>query len=334
ISNVRVVNARFELIDDIINPEDPNLFSGSAIYSVATKPTPATLLVGGYTPNGGYNTSEVTFKNCKRSVFAYDHVSTDIQYTKSENITLNSIDLQFTYSMPHFIDHNEFTEANVGINVFECENSGLLIISNNTYYLDPNSGTPTYLRRGIYLDNVISGNSNLSISGNRIEGTRIGIRVRNISDAAITLNEVTPQITGGTVNKFGIYLTRCARSRVIQNNIIRTASIPIQRIKAMIGVRIDGCQGSLIYKNTTLGIGKGHYCFGNNSATYYYCNLMDDCIEGIFMEAATLPDQGAATTMPSDNQWKNMGGNLRINETAPTGNTFKWFHRGIFGDPA
>lgn len=241
ISNMTIVNAGFEMIDDAVNPEDPNLLSGIAIFSVASKPTPATLDVGGYTPNGGFNTSEVTFKNCKRSVLAYDHVSTNIQYTRSENITLNSIDLQFSYSMSHFIDYNEFIGANVGINVFECENSGVLTISNNTYYLDPNSGTPTYLRRGIYLDNVISGNSNLSITGNRIEGSRIGIRVRNISDASITLNEVTPQTTGGTVNKFGIYLTRCARTRVVQNNVFRTASIPIQRIKAMTGIRIDRC---------------------------------------------------------------------------------------------
>lgn len=60
---------------------------------------------------------------------------------------------------------------------------------------------------------------------------------------------------------------------------------------------------------------------------------MDDCIEGIFMEAATLPDQGAATTMPSDNQWKNMGSNLRINETSSTGIQFTWYHRGVLNDP-
>lgn len=332
-SNLRVVNAGFELIDDNINPEDPILFSGSAIYSVATKPTPTTLIVGGYTPIGGNNTSEVTFKNCKRSVLAYDHVSTDIQYTKSENITLNSIDLQFTYFMPHFIDHNDFVEANVGINIFKCENSGLLTISNNNYFLAPYSGSSTYLRRGIYIDNVIPSNCNLNISGNRIDGARIGIRLRHINDGTVIQNVIYPQTSGGTASKFGIYLTRCLRSRVIQNGIFRVISIPIQRIESMRGIRIDGCQGSIVHKNTTLGMGKGHYCFGNNSDTYYYCNIMDDCIEGIFMEAATLPSQGAATTMPSDNQWKNMGANIRINETAPTGNAFVWYHRGIFNDP-
>nr|MBA3283776.1 T9SS type A sorting domain-containing protein [Nitrosopumilus sp.] len=210
---------------------------------------------------------------------------------------------------------------------------GMLTISNNIYFLGPNSGTPTFLRRGIYVDNVISSNANLNISGNSIDGTRIGIRVRNISDGTVTQNQIYPQTTGGTVNKFGIYLTRCARSRVIQNNILRTVSIPIQRIEAMRGIRIDGCQGSLILSNTTLGMGKGHYCFGNNSDTYYYCNIMDNCIEGIFMEAATLPDQGAATTTPSDNQWINMGSNLRVIETSPTGNFFTWYHRGIFNNP-
>ncbi|MBP9135028.1 MAG: T9SS type A sorting domain-containing protein [Saprospiraceae bacterium] len=335
-SNLEVVNCNFVFVDDVLFPEDPNLITGTAIYSESEKPYPRNLVVGGYTLDAnGDNTSLVSFRDCKRSILAFKHISTDIQYTQCDFNSYTAIDIQFGYSQPHYLFGNKITDSNVGINLYECQNSTSSVITKNEYILGGNSGTPTYLRRGIYVDNVLASLMNLTISNNYVEGARIGIRCRFVNLPIIINNIVYPQLTGGTTSKFGIYLTRCEWARVFNNTVTRTANIPIQRIQSMIGIRIDGCKSGTIQENTTIGMGKGHYCFGNSAATYYTCNTMDNCLEGLFMDAATLPPQGTAT-FPLGNKWINMGsgpgGNLRVSGIAAV--PVSYYHPGLLLDPA
>jgi PKD repeat protein len=234
------------------------------------------------------------------------------------------------------ISTNKFTKCNKGIYTFNVAST----ISNNNfqygtseaiYCKDPKTNTSitsnkvgssgtNYVNDAIKVECVQPTILNLNIAGNDpLWVGDNGINVINCKSSSTmqvsvqTANKIYFK-SGNLIGRYGIRTQNCQGIKVLENIVAfypPTYPIPAPLSnKTMFGISTENTEGAIISGNQILGAGAGINITGNCNTTLYYCNVLNSCYFGFYLNtSASITQQGGPGSpgLSSHNSWPGTG---------------------------
>lgn len=183
---------------------------------------------------------------------------------------------------------------------------------------------------GIYVQNPLLQQMNLTIQGNDIKNHRIGIGLISVSGLSSTkpLVENNMITFANSANTFsanskhvGIALQGCNNVRVKLNTIKRNGTVNAAMVQNLRGIYLKNSQNCTIGSgNFMFRMGSGIDAEGADNGSILACNDFERCWEGIHYSATTIGHQTPGG-VSQHNRWKNnsgpskMDGNVVVNPT-------------------
>jgi hypothetical protein len=283
--------------------------------------------------NNASTSAEINFNTMKNfrgtGIHLFDYTNCTVNITN--NILLEMKSVMVPVALPGTIT-TLITESGIGIVSINNTNS-LANILTNKINKDPSIASFNG-EAGIYCTNT-SGviNGSMNINENKIEWTKYGIITQNLKLHAIRNNNITYRFTS-PINAYGIWNVNGNQYYVYQNTIQVDATVSVPPAIAYetksIGIYDNNCYGAIHYNNSIYGMGSAIRLRNTLPVAYLKCNLMNKCHTGLYIENASLPNQGTAT-LPQDNQWgsTSMSCTLGVRRIGTGVTTF--FHRNATG---
>ncbi len=344
---------------DILSPAFPCMSQqGCGIYARGNT-------AKGYRINVGNNSpSELCrFIHCRIGILERTNCYGEIRANVFEHCD-NGIINQYCSRYSNLVKGNSFEDFKRGIYFFNAVNQsqyGLEIYENifNTSVTTFNSNT--YGKQAINVTNAVSAATNLWVTGNVINYSRVGIFVRNVWEPcnirSNTINfDILPHDAQNIGRHHGIV---CENDNGLQidANYIRwknQPNAPMGFINYMNGITVNNSTNNTvisggIFENkigpypavnsgSTYGMGSGINISGDCMGLSLYCNKMNRCEEGVTFRNASLGPQGYQdhqqnwyTNGNTFSYTPNQGGNFRIGGTVFS--QVHWPYIGGIDDP-
>lgn len=328
-------NVRFTQIFRNVNYFNASQFpaSGSAIYGSSSGNRNTTLTIGGTS-----NNDICTFTNGNWGIKLNGATQATIINNEIGNFT-NAILINRCRNLPQTITGNRISEFLTGIVIRDNPSPlSVINISNNrllNFKITTSADIPA-----IWYNNLSASAVNLKILNNVINNTtntytgiNLGIRLTNVNMPINSDVSTMPTIRNNIIyfdqlifdfnTKIhrGIILDRC-RSILVENNLIsRTGGALISSIVPNPQQRLYGIDATLtanttIKSNTLVTMGSTMRFTQSCLGTQLYCNSQFSSNRGIFINGATMTEQGSANSS-NDNTWSNFGSVLRIYGSTP-----------------
>jgi hypothetical protein len=328
-------NVRFNQIFTNGNYSNTRLFpaSGSAIYGSSSGNRNTTLTIGGTS-----NNDICTFTNGNWGIKLNGATQATIINNEIGNFT-NAILINRCRNLPQTITGNRISEFLTGIVIRDNPSPLSEINISNNRLLNFNFTTSADIP-AIWYNNLSASAVNLKILNNVInnttntyKGINLGIRLTNVNMPINSDVSTMPTIRNNIIyfdqlifdfnTKIhrGIILDRC-RSILVENNLIsRTGGALISNIVPNPQQRLYGIDATLtanttIKSNTIVTMGSTMRFTQSCLGTQLYCNSQFSSNRGIFINGATMTEQGSANSS-NDNTWSNFGNVLRVYGVVP-----------------
>lgn len=174
--------------------------------------------------------------------------------------------------------HNVMTDQQTGIKLVEPYRNSY--ISYNTII---NGST------AVLVQNVFEHPTAMNIDYNTISNYHHGIRATNLLNngvvgLTIKNNEVEFTQTISQMIRTGIRVEACAKATVSGNTVWKNNPLTSGEYAALKGIYISESEGAKVFDNHIAEIGHGIYCIGYLAQAQLYCNTMNACHTGVFLE--------------------------------------------------
>ncbi|MBL0339489.1 MAG: hypothetical protein IPP71_00325 [Bacteroidetes bacterium] len=232
-------------------------------------------------------------------------------------------------------ENNEFYNVDYGIVIRET--IGIVLIDGNNFNgLGYSPLVPVnYGISAITIQNFndYATTNTISVSGNIITDSRIGIHALNIPNLSIGANLNTPVAgTGNTISfskekgqyHHGIWVENC-NSAKIQSNTINSTEPGFY----LEGITVYESTDALINMNTITDATVPVNVRGSCPDTEFHCNVFDNDAEpglGVQLVAADLPPQGGNTD-PWNNEWYGYDNSTLFGVTGLANSPFDWYYK-------
>ncbi len=304
-SNAAIYNNEFENCGHISKERD---LSGTAIYA-AQKGSNYKLIVGGLGTASSYLPNSID--TCTIGVYCKNY-NADIIKNKFENINSEGV----------YIDASTNKTINIVVNNMKTMAGGV-------YANDFGSCTTTIADNTIRVDGVMGGygiytgdpmpvaTGSLNIKNNRVDLEKgvIGIFMRGVHHGVIEADTVnflsnsypTASIWWGIKTEYSDKDT--VRDNIVQQyNMVTPNSV---MSKTLIGISVDRCVQSQVYKNNLIRMGSGIVGISSCNNSMLACNNLDTCYYGFKFTSANIGQQFPyGTAVPSGNVWTNITGSF------------------------
>lgn len=325
VSNLTAVNNEFYNIgnDNFQNripapPAPPYTTPNAAIKASGSSTTTYTLTVG--TGNtGSYEFNK--FFDCETAVFGNRDIEAHVNFNEIKQTInapltprINGIRFEFIRSRAVEITNNILDRYLNGISVFNVTGSPVTI-SDNQLNLIAGYNIDYIGLKAIDVENYTMNHGQYSIKNNEIKNTQYGIHLRNlyvclvcganfinVDDNIIKENIPEADLLTSGLPHFGIFADNCQYASITSNDIRWTAGT-IDNVNGSLllplltGIYIQDNLRSTVQQNYIKNMAGGIDFINNCSATNLYCNTMDHCYHGVFLDIqnginTTVTDQG------------------------------------------
>jgi Right handed beta helix region/Secretion system C-terminal sorting domain len=325
-------------------------FGGVAISAIGNNAVAKSLKVGN---TGSTSTVDVSFLNCFAGIRATTNMNLDVKnctfnvlppggyhqlavyadLCNNRNLTIENNTINH-YDRGVFI--NSAVKSFVNINYNAITDLGYIPLSATT-----NPASPGFGNTAIIVSGKGKQEMRLHIDNNIITGCRNGIYLNSltnstltlpqllhsISNNVITLNTAAANVNAGRMHN-GIWVDNCEYSKIVNNTIQWCAAGCTTQYNGtnshMRGINLKQLCSVYVINNTITNVGQSMRMVSSCNFTQLRCNTMNNNAEGIYLDVASLTDQGAVNDA-WDNQWMNMPGPmLRVLGTIT--NAFTWWH--------
>ncbi|MEP7263472.1 MAG: hypothetical protein ABI772_03190 [Bacteroidota bacterium] len=249
------------------------------------------------------------------------------------------------------INDNSISNFLTGIGIYDSESSRDVsyinyVMGNNLNTLLPVNKLIHFGNTGINVQNAVSPNIPVTISGNTIFNSAIGIHTRNsdyvtIGKLATYFNTIVDESPAPDFNlkfepHYGIWVEN-SNSATINNNVVEWTggTVNIADYKTShTGIGISRSLSCSVTENNITNYGGGFKIFEDCSQTELHCNKMVHCFNGVYMDMNgannQLSTQGIYSGVPANdvswnNQWINNIGN-KVDGSVPPNFKIFWVY--------
>ena len=355
-SNLDVYTSEF---NNMLYPNPQcDLSQGCGIYTKGMNGGSYKVNVGNVSPS-----EQCFFDHCRTGILEQYNCSGDIQYNTFTHCE-TGIQNNFSTLKHNMVKGNAFEDFKRGIYFYNAINQlqyGLEIYENR-FNASMNTFNPlTYGKEAINVSNAVSSSTNLWVTGNEINYSRVGIFIRNVWEPCqVTSNTINFDILPADALVMGRHHgIECENDNGLEvnNNFIRWRNQhadPTGFVDFMNGISINYSSNTTAISggisenkigpypaaNTgqTYGMGSGINISSNCLGLSLYCNKMTRCEEGVTFKNAWIGDQGYYDH--NQNWYSNgntfaftpsHGGNYRVGGTVA--NTIYWPNINALEDP-
>lgn len=349
-SNVNVYNNHFENIGD--NNYQQRLAAGNvtpisnrilfaAVCAGSSRANEVTLNVG----NGTAPASN-TFFNCQRGVFTQFKVNTWVDLNNFNQCTQGIIVLDV--DAPNVvIRNNTINRFSEGVTLYQVVNNPWVNIINNQF----NSGIgydPSYYgTAAINIRNYsLQGGSYYTITGNAMGNTEKGIHLQNLAAyiggpggyaglliKANTINQVIPN-SDLTSFHYGIWTENCVGVNIFNNIVNRNNNggnpdyiSGLAQLNLLRGISVNRTVRSILKENKTTNMGTGINFLGDCSGSNLYCNTMEQCYHGSYLQdISTVVSPQGNPTESWNNKWVSNAGPTKVDGNFLFGPQITWYY--------
>jgi hypothetical protein len=310
-------------------------FEGSAIFTSSNSITTNNLSVGADDP---IDFLDNEFYNSNFGVYLAGNITSRIEYNFLSTINNTAFSINNNRNA-HNIYKNNMHDARIGIHARDVNNSNQppqFVIDDNQYSTST-IFVNNFSNTAVLIQNSSVFSSSLHIVRNKFNNARYGVFLRNVPRALVDDNEIFQNFfSPNSLQHAGIWVENSAGTHLIHNKIWKNilsnqnaADAPLVR-----GIHVDGSTDLRIFDNEISKMGYAMSFRGNCQQSHIKCNIMNDYFEGIHLDMATLPTQGA-TNIAWGNEW-----NITSLSPLPTtsydrvqdgGNSipFDWYYTGV-----
>jgi hypothetical protein len=195
----------------------------------------------------------------------------------------------YGYNIIVDLKDSEFLFCTRGIHINEPKNNSVIlnnVLSNGQY--------------GIMVQKVFEMPTKMIIMGNQISNYVHGIRTTNLlsnSNAQLKIQDNTILHTQTNTQLFrtGIRLEACANATVSGNTVSKNGALVAGEYGLLKGIYLSESEGAQVFDNDITRMGQGIYCIGYLAEAQLYCNTIDACNHGVFLEPGS-PTIGTVMT--------------------------------------
>jgi PKD repeat protein len=187
------------------------------------------------------------------------------------------------------IANNVFNDNYIGVKLIAPESSSFVKECNFT-----NGQT------GILAQSVFEKFTDLLLEDNEIVDYQHGIRTTNLwtgfgKKLWIINNQVVYSQTNGSALRTGIRIEACVNATVENNQVNKTSAVTSAEYNLLKGIYLSESEGTQVFSNQISNMGQGIFCIGYLANAELYCNTIDACNYGVYLQPAT-PTMGTVMT--------------------------------------